>query len=166
LFKGELLTLFGAGDMPSSVLAAQRWMANVTSLVGGLAAGFIAFGYLRYAVRRATAHRAVRWPVFLVAGGGVGAMMLVTEAVTRIGGGRVLALAGAVSEADQVFQDLANASRINAALMVFFVGALTALIAFGRTLRPTPEPAPEPAPEPTAESPTHVDQGIGGRTRR
>lgn len=162
LFKGELLTLFGAGDTPASVLEAQRWMANATSLAGGLVAGLIAFGYLRFAVRRAGAAGTVRWPAYLVAGAGVGAMMLLTEGITRIGGGRVLALAGSVSESDRAFQDLANASRINAGLMVFFVGALTALIAFGRTLRPPAEPAPETAAEPAA----HVDQGTGSTTRR
>lgn len=155
LFKAELLNLFGAGDTPVSVLDAQRWVANLTSVVAGLVAGLVAFGYLRWAARRAGVvggAGALRWPSYLVAGGGVGAMMLVTEAITRIGGGRVLALAGSVSESDRAFQDLANTSRINSALIVFFVGALTAIIALGRTMRPAPEPA--------ATLP--VDQATGG----
>jgi hypothetical protein len=143
LFKAELLDLFGAGETPVSVLDAQRWVANLTSLVAGVASGLVAFGYLRRAVRR-PGTTDLRWPAYLAAGAGVGAMMLVTEAITRIGGGRVLALAGSVSESDRVFQDLANASRINSALIVFFVGAFTAIIAFGRTLRPAPEPEPAP----------------------
>jgi hypothetical protein len=158
LFKAELLDLFGAGDTPVSVVGAQRWVANLTSVVAGLAAGLVAFYYLRRAARRSgtvDGAAALRWPAYLTAGGSVGAMMLATEAITRIGGGRVLELAGSVSESDRVFQNLANTSRINSALIVFFVGALTAIIALGRTLKPAPEPesAPEPEPESTA-SPT------------
>jgi hypothetical protein len=149
LFKAELLDLFGAGETPMSVLDAQRWVANLTSLVAGLVAGLVAFAYLRGAGRRAEAAGGtgrLRWPAYLAAGGSVGAMMLATEVITRVGGGRVLALAGSVSESDRAFQDLANASRINSALIVFFVGALTAIILFGRTLRPAPEPEAIAAP--------------------
>lgn len=147
LFKAELLDLFGAGETPASVLAAQRWVADLGSVVSGLAAGLIALFYLRRATNRTGPYAVVRWPAYLVAGGSVGAMMLLTEVITRIGGGRVLALAGSVSESDRAFQDLANTSRIDSALIVFFVGALTALVAFGRTLRPADAPEPVPAAE-------------------
>jgi hypothetical protein len=143
LFKSDLLTLFGAGDNPVSLLNAQHWMALTGSVVAGLVAGLIAFAYLRRAVRHVAAPP--RWPVYLLAGAGAGVMLLLTEVITRVGGARVLALARSVSDNDSAFQDMADTARINAGLVVLFVGAITAMIAFGRTLRPADEAAEEPA---------------------
>lgn len=139
LFKSELLTLFGAGDDPISLFNAQRWLGLATSAVGGLLAGLVAFAYLKRAARAAA--DPPRWPMYLCAGAGAGAMLLLTEVITRVGGAQLLALARSISDSDDVFQSMADSARINAALVVFFVGAVTAIIAFGRTLRPADEPA-------------------------
>ncbi|MEV1288672.1 hypothetical protein [Micromonospora sp. NPDC049679] len=149
LFKSDLLTLFGAGDNAVSLLNAQHWLALAGSVLGGLVAGVIAFAYLRRAVRHLEAPP--RWPVYLLAGAGTGVMLLLTEVITRVGGAQVLALARSVSEDDSAFQDMADSARINAGLVVLFVGAITAMIAFGRTLRP----AHEPTDEPTEPAPAH-----------
>ncbi|HEX5539996.1 MAG TPA: hypothetical protein VFX60_00265 [Micromonospora sp.] len=137
LFNSELLDLFGAAESPLSVLEAQQRLAWVTSGVSGLIAGLIAFGYLRQVTRSAA--NPPRTPAYLAAGGGVGAMLLVTEVITRVGGSRLINLARSLSESDDLFQDLAEAARLNSAVTLFFVGALTAMISYGRTLRPTDE---------------------------
>jgi hypothetical protein len=144
LFSDELLNLFGAGESPASRWGAQVWLTRATSLAAGLAAGLIAFAYLRRASRRAG--RPFRWPAYLVAGASAGVMMLLTEVITRVGGARVLALARAVSDSDNAFQAAAGQARFNSAVLVLFVGAITAIIAVGRTLGPKQEPT-EPSSE-------------------
>lgn len=135
IFRAELVSffLFGADETPASRFSAQGWFAATTALGSGLVAGLIAFFYLRRTTRYG--REAPRWPAYLVAGAGTGLMLLLTELITRIGGAQVLTVAGSVSEDDQAFQDLTNASRINSGLVVLFLGAITAIIAFGRTLR-------------------------------
>lgn len=135
LFTSQLLDLFGAGETTVSLLDAQQRLAWASSAVGGLVAGLIAFGYLRRATRHAAAPP--RGLAYLIAGGGVGALQLLTEVIIRIGGAQIIELASSLSESDALFQDLAGTARINSALVVFFVGALTAMVAFGRTLGPT-----------------------------
>lgn len=141
LFTTPLLTLFGADHTdPVSLLTAQRWLGLTTSLLGGVLAGLVAFAYLRRAARRGG--DAPRWPAYLWAGGGAGVMLLLTEVITLAGGSRLLSWARAISEGDSIYQDLAYRSRTNAALMVFFVGAIIAIIAFGRTLPSREEESP------------------------
>ncbi|MBO4209402.1 hypothetical protein [Micromonospora echinofusca] len=160
LFNGQLLSLFGAGETQVSQFNAARWVSRLASLTAGLVAGLVAFGYLRRAHRRGAAPD-LRWPAYLLAGAGPGLVLLVTEVIIRIGGGSVLNLAGALSEADGIAQRVLSGSRIDHAIGVLFVGALTTLIAFGRTLGPRPEdddPAdddedPALAAEPAADVP-------------
>jgi len=141
--KGELLDIFGAGDTPASVLAAQTRLTWFAALLAGLLAGAVAFGHLRWTLRRAGA--VLPWPGYLMAGAGAGLLMVITEVITRIGGAELLELARSFSESDDALQTMANAARINSGLIVFFVGALTALICLGRTL---------PAPAATARTAT------------
>ena len=56
--------------------------------------------------------------------------------IIRVGGRALLDLAAALSEADEVAQTALGTSRVDNGIWVLFVGALTALIAFGRTLGP------------------------------
>jgi predicted histidine transporter YuiF (NhaC family) len=51
----------------------------------------------------------------------------------------VLNLAGKVSELETTVQQMLGGSRLNNALIVLFVGAISAIIAIGRTLGPAPE---------------------------
>ncbi|MFY1668485.1 hypothetical protein ACN27G_00770 [Plantactinospora sp. WMMB334] len=143
-FQDPVLDLYGSGDTQASQLTAFRWFSRTASVASGLAAGLVAFGYLRIAGRRAVGRAAgtvspPRWPAYLVAGAGPGLLLLAAEVLTRTAGAEVLRLAGALSEADRAAQSLLGGSRINHALLVLFLGSLTATIAFGRTLRPAEE---------------------------
>ena len=96
--------------------------------------------YLAWARRRAARADAtagvLRWPAYLVAGAGPGLLLLTAEVILRVGGRELLDLASALSEADAVAQTALGTSRIDNAIWVLFVGALTAMIVFGRTLGP------------------------------
>jgi hypothetical protein len=75
-----------------------------------------------------------------VAGAGPGLLLVLGEGLTRTAGARVLELAGKVSELELTVQRLLSGSRLNSGLIILFVGAITAVIAIGRTLGPAPEP--------------------------
>jgi hypothetical protein len=132
LAKGSLLELFGAGETPVSVLTAQTRLVWASALLAGAVAGLVAFGYLHRALRRAG--QTLSWPAYLVVGAGPGGLLLVAEVITRVGGSQLLGLARSFSESDDTFQTMANAGRINSALVILFAGAFTALICLGRTL--------------------------------
>ncbi|MFI7578096.1 hypothetical protein [Micromonospora sp. NPDC049497] len=138
--RDPLFDLFGAGDTEESLLNAAKWVSRTESLLAGLVAGLLAFAYLTWARRRATRvdadAPALRWPAYLLAGAGPGLLLLVAEVILRVGGRELLDLASALSEADAVAQTSLGTSRIDNAIWVLFVGALTAMIAFGRTLGP------------------------------
>ncbi|MBQ1074670.1 hypothetical protein KBX06_16055 [Micromonospora sp. C31] len=138
--RDPLFDLFGDGDSQESLLSAAKWVSRTESLLAGLVAGLLAFAYLTLARRRAARHDAAapapRWPAYLLAGAGSGLLLLAAEVIIRIGGRSLLDLAGALSEADAVAQTALGTSRIDNAIWVLFVGALTAVIAFGRTLGP------------------------------
>ncbi|WP_431974340.1 hypothetical protein [Micromonospora haikouensis] len=137
--RDPLFDLFGAGDTQESLVTAAKWVSRTESLLAGLLAGLLAFAYLTWARRRDLAAGDVRWPGYLLAGAGPGLLLLLAEVVIRIGGRSLLDLAGALSEADSVAQTSLGTSRIDNGIWVLFVGALTALIAFGRTLGPAPD---------------------------
>ncbi|MGW0507475.1 hypothetical protein [Micromonospora sp. NPDC003241] len=138
--RDPLFHLFGAGDSQQSLIDAAAWVSRTESLLAGLIAGALAFGYLAWARRRAArvdqAITGPRWPAYLVAGAGPGLLLLLAEVIIRIGGRSLIDLAAALSEADAVAQTSLGTSRVDNGIWVLFVGALTALIAFGRTLGP------------------------------
>ncbi|MFE9203833.1 hypothetical protein [Micromonospora sp. NPDC007230] len=151
--RDPLADLFGAGDTQQSMLDAAKWVSRTESLLAGLVAGLVAFGYLTWARRRAARRGEsvqLRWPAYLVAGAGPGLLLLLTEVIIRIGGRDLLNLAAALSEADQVAQTSLGTSRLDNGIWVLFVGALTTLIAFGRTLGPRTVDEDEPADEQVA----------------
>ena len=117
-------------DTLASQVRATSWLSFVVSVVGGLVAGLSAYGYLR---RRDTG---LRWPAYLAAGAGPGLLILLSDLVTRVGGARLLAVAGSVGADDRAAIGYLGTARLNTALVVLFVGALTTVIAFGRTLKP------------------------------
>ncbi|MET7945843.1 hypothetical protein [Micromonospora sp. NPDC005324] len=155
--RDPLFDLFGAGDSQESLINAAKWVSRTESLVAGLLAGLLAFGYLTWARRRAVRRDpdtpALRWPAYLLAGAGPGLLLLLAEVIIRIGGRSLLDLASALSEADAVAQTSLGTSRVDNGIWVLFVGALTALIAFGRTLSPAHSDDDEPAdgPDPVAD---------------
>ncbi|NJP31974.1 hypothetical protein [Micromonospora thermarum] len=148
--RDPLFDLFGAGETQESLLSAAKWVSRTESLLAGLVAGLLAFGYLtwarRRAIRRDPAAPALRWPAYLLAGAGPGLLLLVAEVILRTGGRKLLDLASALSEADAVAQTSLGTSRLDNAIWVLFVGALTAMIAFGRTLGPTSRDEDEAEP--------------------
>jgi hypothetical protein len=130
VFEDQMSRVFGAGSSPASQLAAASRLALTTSLLGGTAAGVLAFFHLR----RSSGER--RFPVYLAAGAFPGVLLLLSEAVTLIGGAQIFGLVGGLSDADHAILDYVGHSRLNHALIMLFVGAIVALLCFGRTLRP------------------------------
>jgi hypothetical protein len=142
IFSPGLLNLYGAGDTGESRFTANAWLALTISLLSGLVAGAFAYGYLR------RLGAGLRWPAYLLAGALSGLLTMLTELVTRLGGAHLFRLASAVSANDSAYLRYLNTARINRAMVILFVGALTALFLFGRTLSPaeasgtgTPPPA-------------------------
>jgi hypothetical protein len=164
---GHMMAALGAGsdaitdcDQGSAAAAcakvvnANSLVSHIDSAVAGLAAGLVAYWYLR---RRGGG---ARFPAYLVAGGATGVLLLATEVLTHVGGGGLLHVARAISAEDRTVIDLLAGNRIIHGLLVMFIGALAALIAFGRTLgprRPTPAAnqvtAGRSAPKSTARTP-------------
>jgi hypothetical protein len=132
-FSPNLLHLYGAGDTGESRFTANAWLALTVSLLSGLVAGALAYAYLR---RQQAAGAVSRWPAYLVAGALSGLLTLLGELVTRLGGAHLFRVASAVSADDSAILRYLNGARINRAMVILFVGALTALLLFGRTLRP------------------------------
>ncbi|GAA4450478.1 hypothetical protein [Phytohabitans houttuyneae] len=134
-FQPHLMSLYGSKDDPSSRLSASGWSALTIAVCTGLAAGLVAYFYLRRAARRAGEEAvAPKWPAYAIAGAGPGLLLGAAEFIIRTLGADVLALAGSVSEADATAQQMMDSSRVNNALVVLFVGAIVAIIMFGRTM--------------------------------
>lgn len=130
--KGWLLGRFGAGDTVASVYSANGLLAAATALVSGLLAGFVAYWLLRRYARRTEATLA--WPAYLAAGAVPGALLLITDLVTRVGGRELTNLVSRLSDYDATAQQWASSARLTNAIAVLFVGGITAMIAYGRTL--------------------------------
>jgi hypothetical protein len=152
LWQGQLLRLFGAGSTVSSKFDAVQRLSIVEALAAGVVAGLVAFFYLHRRVCRSGAQPALDrlrsrpgFPGYLAAGATPGLLLLIAEAVTRIGGARLFDAAGKLSEFDRVVVGYTNGARLNHHLTVLFVGAFVALIGFGATLKPRQRPRPEPA---------------------
>ncbi|MFC7531353.1 hypothetical protein [Actinoplanes sp. GCM10030250] len=137
LFQAPVLDMLGAGDTESSANAAQ-WFTYGQAALSGLAAGLIAFAMLRRA-RRRTGGEDLRWPMYALAGAGPGLIMVLGEVLSRTAGSEVLELAGKVSVMDQLAQQILSTARLNSALVVLFVGAISVIFAVGRTLSPAPD---------------------------
>jgi hypothetical protein len=132
-----LFGVFGAGDTAASQTSAAGWYSLTQSALSGLAAGLVAYALLR--------HDRLPWTFYALAGAGPGLLGIVGELLTRTAGARVLELAGRVSELELTVQRVLSGSRLNSALVVLFVGAVVAIIAYGRSLGPAPEdPGDEP----------------------
>jgi iron complex transport system permease protein len=148
LFQSPLLSTLGSGDTQSSQANAAQWFSYGQSFLSGLAAGLVAYRLLRRA-RARSGELDVPWGLYSLAGAGPGVLLVIAEILTRTAGSRVLELAGKVSELELVVQQMLSGARFNSALVVLFVGALTAMFAVGRTIRPAPDDEDDtPAPTP------------------
>ena len=156
LFQNPLLSALGLGDTQASQTSAAQWFAFGQAFLSGLAAGLISYRVLRRAKR--TSEVDVAWPFYALAGAGPGLLLVVGEGLTRTAGHRVLDLAGRISDLELVVQQMLSGARLNSGLIVLFVGAISAVIAVGRTMSPAVEssaPAVEssvPAVESSAPS--------------
>ncbi|HEX6682045.1 MAG TPA: hypothetical protein VF062_04590 [Candidatus Limnocylindrales bacterium] len=126
-----LLPLFGADGTAAGNHSANGLLAGAQALLIGLVSGVFAF----FSIRRSRA--SVRWPVYMVAGGMPGLLWIVADLFTRIGTTRLLSLASSDTTADRLLSGDMGAGRINTGLVLFFVGAVTAMVCFGRTLKPS-----------------------------
>ncbi len=133
LFQAPLKSGLGASSDPTSQLHAASWLAALTALVQGIAAGLTAYAYLR---RRASA---LRWPAFALAGAVPGLILLVGVGLSLLGGSSLSSLADQLSDADRVVRDVVSGADLNQALTVAFVGTIVAMLAIGRTLRRPPD---------------------------
>jgi hypothetical protein len=129
-----VLSLFGGGTSSAALTGAAGWFALTQSVLSGLAAGLVAYLVLGRARRRTGED--VRWPRYALAGAGPGLLLVLAEGLDRTAGARVFELAGKVSELELTVQRMLSESRLNSALIVLFVGAVSAIIAVGRTLGP------------------------------
>jgi hypothetical protein len=147
LFQEGVLRALGSGDSRESWASAAEWFSFCQSLLSGLAAGLISYAMLR---RDRRAGSDVAWPWYAMAGAGPGLLLVVGEGLTRTAGSRVLELAGRISELELTVQQMLSGARLNSALIVLFVGAISATVAIGRTIKPAPENKPTPV-TPTPE---------------
>jgi hypothetical protein len=152
LWQGQLLRLFGAGSTVSSQFDAVQRVSIAEAFAAGLLAGLVGFWYLTRMLRRAGVpapdgrrESGLRMLRYLTAGATPGLLLLIAEAVTRVGGAGLFDAAGRLSDFDQVVIDYTNGSRLNHALVVLFVGGFVALIGYGTTLKSKARPVAEPA---------------------
>jgi iron complex transport system permease protein len=147
--QSPLLSLLGSGKTQTSQASAAQWFTFLQSVLSGLAAGLVGYFALRRARRRGYAVN-VPWPFYAIAGAGPGLFLVVGEVLTRTAGSRVIDLAGQVSVLELVVQKMLGGARLNSALIILFVGAISAIIAFGRTLKPAVDEEAEEAEEQAA----------------
>jgi hypothetical protein len=129
---------FGAGDTIDSYLHASSRVAYFNSAIAGILAGYISYRVLK------RADRSARFPSYQLAGAFAGVALLVCELVTRIGGANLLDVVRSISPEDRTLFDLVRPANLNNDLLVLFVGAIVAVIAFGRSLGPARAVAPPP----------------------
>jgi hypothetical protein len=128
MMQPRLVDLFGATASPASQINASWTLAYVQAAVGGIVAGALSFRVLRR-------HGSRAWPWYLLAGAAPGILLLTTELLTRTGGAALLGLVRGLSDGDAIAVDVNNFARLRNAMLVLFVGGLTAMVAVGRTLR-------------------------------
>ncbi|HET6212309.1 MAG TPA: hypothetical protein VFE14_05495 [Micromonosporaceae bacterium] len=129
-FREPLIAVFGYGTSDASRYAAAGWFAATEAVLSAVVAGLLAFWALRRIGRLTGA--TPRWPAYLLAGATPGLLLVLGEAITRIGGASLFN--HPVSAFDRTVLSISGSSRVNHALVVLFLGAIVATVAFGRTL--------------------------------
>lgn len=128
-FQNDLVDLFGNQETVGSMADASYRLQLTTSIVSGIAAGAMAFGYLR------RTGMALPWPSYPLAGAIPGLLTLGAALIGWIGG---LPLSHAVAKQSE-FDAAIIASRlpeqVNHGLILLFAGAFVAMILVGRTLK-------------------------------
>lgn len=133
-FQSPLKDLLGAGVSPETLVSSAYTLAYLTDVVAGVVAGLLAYFYLR------RQPGALGWPWFAAAGGLSGLLLLGAYLVTLIGGASLFDKVRQLSPGDATVLTIADNARLTQALVVFFVGAIVAMVLVGRTIkRPEPE---------------------------
>jgi hypothetical protein len=130
----HMLTWFGAGTTAESVVHASKLVQYADYTLIGIVAGLVAFWYLRRS-------GATWFPLYLIGGAFSGLLMLIGFGLTSIGGSSLIDATNRLSEADRILNELVTQESVPNAMIVLFVGALAALFAYGRTLKPATVPA-------------------------
>ncbi|MQA27594.1 MAG: hypothetical protein GEU94_19515 [Micromonosporaceae bacterium] len=117
--------LDGSGTGPE-VADAYRQMAMITGGLSGVAAGVLAYLVLRRL-------RVVGLGGHIAAGGAAGAFLLISEVVSRITLPILIDRVGGLAPGDVLVLQMLATARLNEGLMLFFAGAVTALILLGRS---------------------------------
>ena len=128
-FQNDLVDLFGNQETVGSMADASYRLQLTTSIVAGLAAGALAFFYLR------RTGLALPWPAYPLAGAVPGLLTLGAALVGWVGG---LPLSHAVareSEFDAAIIANRLPEQVNHGLILLFAGAFLAMILVGRTLK-------------------------------
>jgi hypothetical protein len=128
LYSTPLLNLFGADGTQAGNDAANGYLRTTQALIVGVTGGLIAFWIMRR-------EGVTRWPLYLLAGGLPGLLWIVGDIFTRVGTAKLLTLASTDAFGDRVIQHGLGTSRIITGMVLFFLGAITAMIALGRTMR-------------------------------
>jgi hypothetical protein len=108
---------------------ASARLAVAVPLLGGILVGLTAHASLR---RRTD----LRWPAYLLAGALPGLLIIAAGALAQLGGAPLLRLVAGLSRDDDIVHAFIGEQQLKTALLVLFAGAVTALLLFGRTLRP------------------------------
>lgn len=131
LLQGPLLAEFGGDGDLGARTEAIMWFSIGTAVLCGLAAGLVGLAML--------GRKRGPWLPYLLAGAAPGLLLLASEAMVRFGGVQLLDRARSISPADRVLQDWLDGTRLNHALVVLFLGAITAMIGYGRALGSPPD---------------------------
>ncbi|GAA2386542.1 hypothetical protein GCM10010170_097050 [Dactylosporangium salmoneum] len=128
-FQNDLVDLFGNQETVGSMADASYRLQLTASIVSGIAAGAMAFAYLR------RTGLALPWPAYPLAGGVPGLLTLGAALVGWLGG---LPLSHAVakeSEFDAAIIANRLPEQVNHGLILVFAGAFVAMVLVGRTLK-------------------------------
>ncbi len=123
-FTTPLRRAFDGGGSASEVIEAQQRI----SLIGGLLAGLVA-GVLAHLLLRGSR---VGLPGRILTGGGAGAFLLIGEVITQNTQDRLVSAGLGIDIGNFLILELLNDARFNGALIIFFAGAVTAVLALGR----------------------------------
>lgn len=133
LAKTPVQNVLGGGDDTAARVTAEGRFAILSAVAAGLLAGWVAYRWL--------GRRPTGWPGYLLAGAAPGVVLLLAEAIVRIGGAKLVTLTRGISDADATLQGWLDGSRLNNALVVLFLATITALVCAGRALPPRPAAA-------------------------
>src|SRR6266545_1032108 len=130
-----------AGVVAALVTGGALYASSRSVLVAGLVAGLVSYAVLRRL-------RLVGLPGHVAAGAAAGAFLLVAEVVSRVTVPLLVRAAGGSTGDDPLVVQLTGQARLNSALVVFFVGAITGVIALGRSMPKRPAKPMKPRVSP------------------